>query len=211
MGRARKRRQPFYCSAVVLSDTSVMNGRLEYTYKASLIGSAYRFELIDNELHWHVGRRSGVWPLASIALVRLSYRPVSMQSRRFRTDIYSERGERLSILSTTWQTVALMEPQDSSYRDFVLTLHRRLKSIGSSASFVAGLLPWVYQAGLGVLALVAVAIVGMFARAIWTGLWAGAAFVVAFAALFVWQVGGFMRRNRPRSYDARDVPGDLVP
>ena len=188
-----------------------MNSRLEYTYKASLIGSAYRFELFDNELQWHVGRRSGAWPLASIAMVRLSYRPVSMQSRRFRADIQNERGERLSLLSTTWQTVALMEPQDNSYREFILTLHRRLKANGSNAIFVAGLSPWIYQAGLGVLALVAVAIAGMFVRAMWAGLWAGAAFVVAFAALFVWQVGGFMRRNRPRRYDVDDIPRDLIP
>ena len=209
MGYARKLRQSFFISAVTLSE--LPNGRLQYTYKASLIGSAYRFELVDNELQWQVGGRSGAWPLASIAMVRLSYRPVSMQSRRFRTDILNERGERVSILSTTWQTVALMEPQDNSYREFVLALHRRLKAIGSHASFVAGLSPWVYQAGLGVLALVAVAIVGMFLRAAWTGLWAGAAFLVAFAALFVWQVGGFMRRNRPRGYSADNVPNDLIP
>ncbi len=134
-----------------------------------------------------------------------------MQSRRFRADIQNDRGERLSILSTTWQTVALMEPQDNSYREFILTLHRRLNAKGINASFVAGLSPWIYQAGLGVLALVAIAIIGMFVRAMWAGLWAGAAFVVAFAVLFIWQIGGFMRRNRPRIYDANDVPGDLIP
>ena len=209
--RAQAAPIPSLHSAVVLSDIPAINGRLQYTYKASLVGSAYRFELVDNELQWQVGRRSGTWPLASVAMVRLSYRPVSMQSRRFRTDIWNERGERISILSTTWQTVALMEPQDNSYREFVLALHRRLKAAGSNASFIAGLSPWIYQAGLGVLALLAVAIVGMFVRAAWTGLWAGAAFLVAFAALFVWQVGGFMHRNRPRSYSADDVPGDLIP
>lgn len=202
---------PSFNPAVVLSELASANNRLLYAYKASLIGSAYRFELGDDELQWQVGGRSGTWTLSSISMVRLSYRPVSMQSRRFRTDIWNERGERISILSTTWQTVALMEPQDNSYRQFVLALHGRLKTTGSTATFVAGLSPWIYQTGLGVLALVAVAIAGMFLRAAWTGLWAGAAFLVAFAALFVWQVGGFMRRNRPRSYSADDVPGDLIP
>ena len=32
-----------------------------YAYKASLIGSAHRFELTDEGLSWHIARRSGVW------------------------------------------------------------------------------------------------------------------------------------------------------
>ena len=58
-----------------------------YAYKASLIGAAHQFELTDEGLSWQAGSRSGVWPYAGIAAIRLSYRPVSMQSRRFRADI----------------------------------------------------------------------------------------------------------------------------
>lgn len=134
-----------------------------------------------------------------------------MQARRFRTDIQNDRGERLAILSTTWQTVALMQPQDNGYRAFVLGLHGRLQAIGSKAEFVAGLKPWLYKIAAGVLVLVGLAIVGLFVRAMWSGAWAGAFFIVAFAALFVWQVGGFMHRNRPRRYGAGNVPNDLVP
>ncbi len=60
-----------------------------YAYKASLIGAAHQFELTDDGLSWQAGSRSGIWPYMDIAAVRLSYRPVSMQSRRFRTDIES--------------------------------------------------------------------------------------------------------------------------
>ena len=76
-----------------------------YVYKASLIGSAHRFELTDEGLSWHVGGRSGLWPYADIAAVRLSYRPVSMQPRRFRADIDHVSGARIAVLSTTWTTV----------------------------------------------------------------------------------------------------------
>jgi hypothetical protein len=193
-------------SDLVSSDTSI-----RYTFKASLILSANQLELDDQGLHWRIGSRSGTWPLSSIATVRLSYRPVSMQARRFRADIGNERGETLPVFSTTWQTVALMQPQDSDYRAFILALHGRLHAIGSKASFVAGLKPWLYQAAAGVLVLVGLAIAGLFVRAIWSGLWAGAFFVVAFAALFAWQVGGFIRRNRPRRYTPDKVPDDLLP
>src|SRR5215471_5614901 len=87
-----------------------------YAYKASLIGAAHRFELTGQGLSWRFGGRSGTWPYADIAAIRLSYRPVSMQQHRFRADIRKKDGGRLPILSTSWQTAALMAPQDNGYR-----------------------------------------------------------------------------------------------
>jgi hypothetical protein len=52
-----------------------------YAYKASLIGSAHQFELTEEGLSWQAGSKSGVWRYPDIAAIRLSYRPVSMQSR----------------------------------------------------------------------------------------------------------------------------------
>jgi hypothetical protein len=182
-----------------------------YAYRASLIGSAHTFELTDEDLSWHVGSRSGVWPLASIASIRLSYRPISMQSRRFRADIETAGGERLAVLSTTWQTVALMAPQDRDYRAFLTRLHHRLAQAGSRAVLTAGLRPPVYATAIVLLVLLAIAMTGLLARAVATGEFAGSLFLVGFAALFAWQVGGFIRRNRPRSYSFDDLPKDLLP
>src|SRR5512140_1344297 len=90
-----------------------------YAFKASLIGAAHEFELAEQGLAWRIGGKSGVWPYADIAAIGLSYRPVSMQSRRFRADIGNIDGGRMRILSTSWQTAALMAPQDNSYRTFI--------------------------------------------------------------------------------------------
>jgi hypothetical protein len=83
---------------------------IRYAYKASLVGSAHQFELTDKGLSWRVAGRSGVWPYADINAIRLSYRPVSMQSRRFRADIGNTDGGSIAILSTSWQSAALMAP-----------------------------------------------------------------------------------------------------
>jgi hypothetical protein len=182
-----------------------------YVYKASLIGSAHRFELTDAGLSWHVAGRSGVWPYTDIAAIRLSYRPISMQPRRFRADIFHESGARIALLSTTWTTVTLMAPQDHDYRAFIAALHRRLKEAGSKAELIGGLKPGLYQAGLALLAIVAVSMTGLLIRALGTGEWAGALFLLGFAALFGWQIGGFVRRNRPRRYGFDDVPEELLP
>jgi hypothetical protein len=182
-----------------------------YAYRASLIGSAHAFELNDEGLSWHAGSRSGVWPLASIASIRLSYRPISMQSRRFRADIETGKGEQIAVLSTTWQTVALMAPQDRDYRVFITRLHHRLAQAGSHAVLTGGLRPPVYAAAVALLVLLAIAMAGLLARAVATGEFAGSLFLVGFTALFAWQVGGFIRRNRPRPYSFDDLPKDLLP
>jgi hypothetical protein len=182
-----------------------------YAYKASLIGAAHRFELTDEGLSWHIGSRSGVWPYAAISAIRLSYRPVSMQSRRFRADLESAGNGRIAVLSTSWQTAALMAPQDHDYRAFITQLHVRMKQAASNATLTGGLRPRIYTVAVVLLVLVAIAMAGLFIRAIATGEWAGALFLVGFAALFAWQVGGFISRNRPRAYTFDDLPEALLP
>jgi hypothetical protein len=182
-----------------------------YAYRASLIGAAHRFELTDAGLSWHFGGKSGIWPYVTIVSIRLSYRPMSMQSRRFRADVENTSGQRIAVFSTTWQTIALMAPQDRDYRAFVTQLHRRLAQAGSKAVLSGGLRPGTYIAALVLLALVALALAGLLVRAIATGEFGGVLFLIGFAALSAWQIGGFIRRNRPRSYGVDDLPDDLLP
>jgi len=182
-----------------------------YAYKASLIGAAHRFELTDQGLAWHIGGKSGVWPYAEISSIRLSYRPVSMESHRFRADIERADGQRIVIFSTSRQTIALMAPQDQDYRAFITQLHERMAKQASTAALIAGIGPKTYAAGIALLVLVGISIVGLLARALGTGEWAGALFLVGFAALFGWQIGGFVRRNRPRSYTFDTLPPELLP
>jgi hypothetical protein len=182
-----------------------------YAYKASLIGSAHEFELTDAGLSWRVGSRSGVWPYGDIASVRLSFRPMSMQARRFRADIENAGGARIAVLSTTWQTVSLMAPQDHGYRAFMVELHRRMNRAGSKARLIGGIGPTTYAIALVLLALLAIAMIGLLVRALATFEFTGALFLVGFAVLFTWQIGGFVKRNRPRSYSFDALPDTLLP
>ncbi|MCA1413887.1 hypothetical protein I6F30_22460 [Bradyrhizobium sp. NBAIM20] len=182
-----------------------------YAYKASLIGSAHRFELTEQGLSWHIAGRSGLWRYDEISAIRLSFRPVSMQQHRFRADISRAGGGRIAILSTSWQTAALMAPQDNGFRDFLIELHARMAKAGSRAELTAGLGRKTYAVMLAFLAALAVAMAGLLIRALLTGELAGVLFVLGFAALFAWQVGGFVRRNRPQSYSFDRVPKALLP
>ena len=64
---------------------------------------------------------------------------MSMQARRFRADIQRTGGGRIAIVSTSWQTVTLMTPQDQGYRTFIAELHRKMKEAGSKASLTSGM------------------------------------------------------------------------
>lgn len=198
-----------------MAETSISHdaedGGASYIFKPSLAGAVRRFDLTDEGLAWQVGSRRGVWPYRSIAMVRLSYRPVSMQPRQFRADIVHDSGQRQIVLSTTWKGFALVETQDDAYRDFIRALHRRLEAAGGRAVFHGGLRPMAYALAAVVLAVVALAMTALTARALAAGTIAGALFLIALGGLFVWQIGGFMCRNKPCRYAAGDPPHRLLP
>jgi len=182
-----------------------------YAFKPSLMGAAHQFELTDGGLSWRLAGRSGVWPYTDIAAIRLSYRPVTMQADRFRADIHHARRARITVVSTSWQTAALMAAQNRDYRTFILELHERMAKVGSKATLTGGLSPNLYAAGLTLIILLAIGMAALFIRALVTGEFSGALFLLAFAALFGWQIGGFLRRNRPLVYTFSDLPARLLP
>src|ERR1700722_7671533 len=184
---------------------------IRYAYKASLLGAAHQFELTDTGLSWHIAGRSGLGASDDIRAIRVWFRAGSLQSRRFRADIGNSDGVRLAILSTSWQSAALMAPQDHDYRAFITALHERLAQAGSKAALAGGLTSRVYGAALVLLTLVAIAMAGLLIRAVAVGEWAGVLFLAGFIALFAWQVGGFIRRNRPGVYTFDDLPKALLP
>jgi hypothetical protein len=185
--------------------------RTRYAYKASLLSSAQQFELTDAGLSWKIGRRSGLWPYAEIASIRLSYRPMSLQARRFRADIARRGGGRIAIVSTSWQTVSLMTPQDQGFRAFITGLHRRMQAAGSKASLSGGIGMASYAAAVAMLVLLAIAMIGLLLRALATGEFTGALFLVGIAIWFAWTIGGFVKRNRPRRYSLDALPEELLP
>ena len=122
-----------------------------------------------------------------------------------------KRQRRLSLFSTSWQTATLMKPQSDDYRRFIIDLHARLAQAGSRADLTGGLGHTSYLVALALIALFGLAMAALLVRALWIAQFGGAIFLVGFAALFAWQVGGFVRRNRPVSYTFDNIPQTLLP
>ena len=184
---------------------------LQYIYKPSLLGGAWHFRLEPDALAWTFGVRSGRVPYRQVARVRLSYRPMTLQTHRFITEIWPQNAAKLQIASTSWKSMVEQERLDADYFTFVTELHKRLAAAGTQASFVTGYAPPLYWAGVAVFIATALGLAGMIVRAVQLGAWAGIAFVVVFFGIFLWQVGNYFRRNRPGSYRPEAIPALILP
>lgn len=197
-----------------------------YSYKASLMGAAFEFCLRPDGLEWRKGRYEGRTPYGRIARVRLSFRPMTMQMRRFVTEIWPADGPKLTIASTTWRSLVEQSAQDDAYGAFIRELHRRmvdqsladqsladqgLAAAPSQASFETGMSPVLYWPGLALFAGASVGFVVLTVRALELAAYGGAALIGGFLVLSLWQSGVYFRRNRPGRYRPEAPPRYLVP
>jgi hypothetical protein len=182
-----------------------------YAYKPSLMGAPWELRLAPDALEWRIGRHQGRTPYTRIARVRLSFRPVTMQTRRFVTEIWPADGPRLVVASSSWKSIVEQEGRDQAYGAFIRELHRRIAASGARVTFEAGSPPILYWLGLAVFVIVTLGLAVLTVRALQSGAWAAAAIIGGMLCLFVWQSGNYFRRNRPGSYRPEALPEQLVP
>lgn len=184
---------------------------LTYSYRPSLLGAAWIFRLTETGLEFEAGRRSGRLAYRDITRVRLSFKPVSMQTNRYLTEIWAEGAPKLEIVSSSWKSMMEQERLDKPYSAFIAELHRRIAASDAQTRFEHGGNPLRYWPGLVVFIGVSIGLAFLVVRALQSDTMAGAAFIAAFMALFLWQGGNFFRRNRPGVYRAEAPPAELLP
>jgi hypothetical protein len=184
---------------------------VSYSYRPSVLGAGWRFALTDDGLAWEFGRRSGCVPYRDVKRLRMSFRPLNMQTQRYMTELWSPGAPKLRIVSVSWKSMVEQERLDKTYSAFVRALHRRIADAGAAARFEQGSHPLLYWPGLVVFAGVALGFAGLIVRALQTGALSGAAFIGAFLALLLWQGGMFFRRNRPGLYRLDALPAAVMP
>ena len=192
-------------------DSAVPPPENTYSYRPSLLGAPHEFRLGEHGLAWNVGRRSGSVAWRDVDRVRLSFRPASMQSHRFLTEIWAAGAPKLTIMSTSWKSMVVQERLDEGYAAFIAELHRRLAQAQTQARFEQGTNPLQYWPGLVVFAGVSLALAFLVVRALQEHAIGGALFIAGFLAFFLWRGGDFFRRNRPRLYRAEAPPLALLP
>jgi hypothetical protein len=182
-----------------------------YVYKPSLFGAPNQFLLRQDGLQWHIGNYRGFIPYRDVRRVRLSYRPATMQSQRFVTEIWSDRNPKVQIASASWRNFMDQERLDTGYVGFITDLHRRLAAANTPAQFYAGMPVISYWIGVVVFGAALVALVLLTLRALQIGEWAGASIIGVLCAVFAFQVANFFLRNRPGRYRPEAVPPGVLP
>jgi hypothetical protein len=196
---------------VIEAGSDVAANAVTYSYRATVLGAPRRFTLSEDGIDWTSGVMSGHILYRDIRRLRLSFRPVSMQSHRFITELWGRGAPRLKIVSTSWKSMVEQERLDRSYSDFVRELHRRIAKATSPTRFERGTSPWIYWPGLAIFVAIALGLVGGAVQALHAGAYAGAAFIGAFLALYLWQTANFLRRNRPGTYSPEALPKEVMP
>jgi hypothetical protein len=182
-----------------------------YAYRPSLLGAAWEFKLTGDGIDWATGHKAGHIPYRTVRRLRMSYRPASMQSHRFMTELWAEGAPKLKILSSSWKSMVEQERKDKPYAAFVAELHRCIALAAPPARFEQGSHPLLYWPGLIVSTGVALAAAALIVRALQADAKGGAAFIAAFLIFFLWQGGNFFRRNRPGRYRPEALPAELMP
>jgi hypothetical protein len=182
-----------------------------YSYRASAMGAPRVFRLSGQSLEWDTGRRSGRVELRRITNVRMSYRPVTMQSQRFVTEIWSPESPRLTIISTSVKGLFEQVRLDQDYRNFILEFHARAAAAGGATRFVSGIHPLMFGVGLLLFIGAGLGVMGLIVRAIQADALFGALLIGVFLAFLVWHASNFFYRNRPARYRPDMPPEKLLP
>ena len=184
---------------------------VSYAYRPSVFGAFREFSLTERGIDWAAGLRSGSIPFERVRRLRVSYRPHSMQSHRFVTELWADGSPKLLISSSSWKSMMEQERLDGAYSLFVRELHRRISRANSAAQFERGSNPLIYWLGILVFAGAAIGLAALIVRALQAGATASAAIVGAFFVFFLWQAGNFFRRNRPGTYRPDALPAEIMP
>jgi hypothetical protein len=182
-----------------------------YSYKPSLAGAPWQFRLTPDHLAWTKGYRAGSLPYRDIARIRLSFRPMTMQTRRYVTEIWAPGTPKLTIVSTSWKGLMEQTALAGPYSEFVGGLHRRVAASGVRPRCDCGIHPILYGLGLLVYAAVLLGLAVLIVRALQVASYPAALFVAVFFGLFAWQLGHFFKLNKPAHYEPEAPPSELLP
>jgi hypothetical protein len=183
----------------------------EYQYHPRVMGVAYGFRLAPDALEWDLGGRSGRLPYRDITFIRFSLRPTNLMSNRYLTEIWSRGGPKLAIASVSAKGMLVSEDRGPAYRPFIMKLAARVEAAAPACRLESGLPQWRWYPAVVFAAATFAAVLYVMGRALVTGEIPLAVLMAIFGALFVWQVGLMLLRNRPRICEARAIPKEVLP
>ncbi len=181
-----------------------------YAFKATMVGAPTELRLAPEGIEMNRAGRIVRFAYGDVRRVRLAFRPVTMQSYRFVTEIWGN-GPKMTIASCSSRSVVEQTRQDAEYNAFITELHRRLAASGAAVKFQNGSPVVLYWIGVAAIAGLCLAAAVLAVRSLQIESWLSAAIVGAMLLVFLWQAGDFLRRNRPGHYTPDQLPRLVLP
>ncbi len=197
-------------SDIDTDDDNVPEAGTTYNYKPSIAGAVWSLRLGPTALEWSAGYRAGRIGYDKITHIRMLYRPGSVYTRRFMTEIWGE-SSKVALASTTFTGILAQQAQDAEYSAFVVMLHRRIAAAGGRPVLNAGSPLLLYLPGAAIIGAAALGFIVVIGQTVFEGTGSNVLLLIAFAAFFTWQGAQFFWLNRPRRYRLDALPDDLLP
>jgi len=188
-----------------------MTAPLRYAFRPRPFTAETTLELTRDMLVANRAGRETSIPYREIATIRLFYAPRGINFSGFRAKIYTRNGKTVSFEDRSYKSLVEQERLEGPYRMFVEALVARTAAANPDVLLHAGkIAPMLALVALvGAVTLALLAYFGF--RALTAGQYGtalGVAVFVGYFSLWTWQ---FTIRNRPRTFNARAIPADILP
>ncbi|HEV1999125.1 MAG TPA: hypothetical protein VGQ97_01390 [Xanthobacteraceae bacterium] len=192
-------------------DAPAREEALVYRYRPRLIGGEFELTLAPDALEWATGTRTGRLAYGDVKRVRVSFQPSNLMTRRCLCEIWPRSGGRLAVSSSSARSLLDSTDHGPEFRAFVTALVRKVGAAGGATRLEAGMAAWRWWPMM----IITVAVLGgafvLGVRASVTGETVFGLAVLVLSALFGWQMGSLIARNRPRTFSPDAIPPSVLP
>jgi hypothetical protein len=184
---------------------------ITYEHSPRPVGGPIHFSLDGDRLTVDSGRKVSEVRLGAVDLVRMTFEPGRFAQRAYRTKVVMKDGKTFTFSSLNWRSLVEAKEQGPEYRAFTRALFDAILRANPDARFAAGKPSWIWlvTSAIGIASLIAMGIL------IWRALQTGATNIAILGALFalvgIWQIEPMVRLNKPRPFDPKTPPKELLP
>ncbi|WP_221029306.1 hypothetical protein [Actomonas aquatica] len=157
------------------------------------------------------GQVKRVVALSEVTEVRLDYAPTRVEANRYRCQLRLRSGVGITFFNRRFESFGRFADTSPAYRDFLDTLLAALRDVAPQCRFVTGVGSALYFVNVLAFAVGVLAVVGVLIFSLVVGLWALVILKALLIAFYVPRAWRWLRRNRERDFDPRDVPTAVVP
>ncbi|MCP5535309.1 MAG: hypothetical protein H7A51_03630 [Akkermansiaceae bacterium] len=183
---------------------------LEYEARITLFDKVCVYRLDANSIRAVSELGEFVYPLADIVSVRCRFFPTRVQRNRYETILTMRTGGTLKICNQFFKGVADFEDRSPAYANFVKGLHNHLATQNPRCAFHAGTTAlgfWLNALFLGAVLLILIVLGIIMITAI------PAVAIIKFLIILFYTptCWCWFKRNKPRRYDPKNIPPDVLP